>query len=183
MQSTSCEMLGWMKLMQESRLLGGISINSCLSWWGNGRKIRTLHKGRLSCWITNTINTPAGLSSCHFICQVGITACSLQPERTLFGRRVFIISHTTAGNHLTSWIHMVICSFSDTGTSLCQIFYVYVWRGGICVTSGHSKISRSQMYIHTIIYVYTHTTYPFKMGTALLVVLGFTEGSCEWIKP
>ena len=35
------------------------------------------------------------------------------------------------------------------------------------------------MYIHTIIYVYTHTTYPFKMGTALLVVLGFTEGSCE----
>ena len=28
MQSTSCEMLGWMKLKQESRLLGEISVTS-----------------------------------------------------------------------------------------------------------------------------------------------------------
>jgi len=40
MQSTSCEMAGWMNQKLESRLLGGISITSHMQWHHpNGRKI------------------------------------------------------------------------------------------------------------------------------------------------
>ena len=41
MQSTSCEMLGWMKLNMESRLPGEISITSDMQMTPpNGRKLR-----------------------------------------------------------------------------------------------------------------------------------------------
>ena len=46
MQNTSCEMLGWMKLTLESRLLGEISTTSHMPRWyhSNGRKRRGTKK-------------------------------------------------------------------------------------------------------------------------------------------
>ena len=161
MQSTSCEMPGWMKLKLESRFLGEISKNSCSSRWENGRKIRTLHKGRLSCWITNTINTPAGLTSCHFICQVSIAASYFLPARTPFGRRcVYNITH---------WCRKSFDFLDSHG----HMFLLWYWNitvlNFLCVCGGEAYVSHLDiqkyqgarcMFIWSYMYIHIYYT-PF----------------------
>jgi hypothetical protein len=41
------------------------------------------------------------------------------------------------------------------------------------------NIKEPDVYSYDHICVYTYTTHPFKMGTAILLSFGFIEGSCE----